>query len=333
MDAEEAHHFTFNSLKALFSVPGLARVWGGRSAAFAAPVECMGLRFRNPVGLAAGFDKDAELGDIWADLGFGFVEFGTVTPRPQPGNPKPRLFRLIEDEAIINRMGFNNQGAEALARKIDRMHRRDLIVGVNIGKNKDTSLEQAPADYRVCMEMLHDQGDYFVVNVSSPNTPGLRQLQDKDKLTEILDAVQGVNQSRPTSKPLLLKIAPDLTHTQLEEAADAAIAAQFNGIIATNTTITRIGLLTAAERVSAIGAGGLSGAPLTQMAESVLAHLKGYVGDKLTLIGVGGIDSGETAVARKHAGAALVQLYSGYVYQGPGLVREVVKAWKKDFVQ
>ncbi len=326
MNAETAHHAVFAALKMGFALPGSGWVLQGRGPAYESPLEAMGLRFRNPVGLAAGFDKDAVLGDTWADLGFGYAEFGTVTPRPQPGNPKPRLFRLVQDEAIINRMGFNNAGADALASRLEKMHRRDLVVGVNIGKNKDTALEDAASDYLKCLQRLHDLGDYFVVNVSSPNTPGLRQLQDKDRLVEILSTLQDWNQGQSVPRPLLLKIAPDLTDTQLEEVAATALETQLAGLIATNTTIARTGLRASATDVEAIGAGGLSGAPLTARAGEVLTFLKQIIQDKMTLVGVGGIMEGAHAAERKAQGADLVQLYSGYVYRGPGLVREVVEA-------
>lgn len=327
LDAERAHHLTFALLRAGLRLPGAAALLGGGRAPETPDLarEVFGLRFRNPIGLAAGFDKDALLGADWRHFGFGFVEFGTVTPRPQAGNPRPRLFRLPADRAILNRMGFNNAGVEVMARRLARMgDRGDLIIGANIGKNKDTPNEQATDDYLRCFERLFDLVDYFVVNVSSPNTPGLRSLQERAPLTQLLATLQRHNQAQPQPRPLLLKIAPDLTEPQLDDILAVARDTQLDGLIATNTTIAREGLQTPAAQVEALGAGGLSGAPLTTRAGDVLHYLHRQSGGQLPLVGVGGIMDGADAARRLAAGAALVQVYSGFVYGGPRTVPDML---------
>ncbi|TNE56450.1 MAG: quinone-dependent dihydroorotate dehydrogenase [Bacteroidetes bacterium] len=290
--------------------------------------QLLGLRFPNPVGLAAGFDKNGSHIPGLACLGFGFVEVGTVTPRPQAGNPRPRLFRLPADRALINRMGFNNEGVDALAARLQRLRERgvpeNIVIGGNIGKNKATPNEQAVEDYLCCFNALFPYVDYFVVNVSSPNTPGLRALQDKEPLTALLQALQDNNQSRPEPKPLLLKIAPDLTDTQLDDIAEIVRQTQLSGIIATNTTISRDGLETAEEEINAAGAGGLSGAPVRDRSTAVIRYLRKKLGQDILIIGVGGIDSYETAREKMEAGANLVQVYSCLVYEGPGLIRRIL---------
>lgn len=314
LDAETAHNLTFT----LAGGP-----LGALSPAFAAnkypalATNAFGLQLPNPLGLAAGLDKDARLLPVWQRMGFGFVEVGTVTPLPQAGNPRPRLFRLKKDRALLNRMGFNNGGVEQMARRLAERP-KGLIVGANIGKNKDTPNERAVDDYLKCFRPLQDKADYFVVNVSSPNTPGLRELQGKEALTEILSELQNINS---LAKPILLKIAPDLTDTQLDEVAQVVQATSVAGIIATNTTLSRDGLHTPAAEVQAIGAGGLSGAPLTARAQQVATHLSGL---GVPFIGVGGIMDGPTAQARLQAGASLVQVYSGFIYRGPALVPEIL---------
>lgn len=289
----------------------------------------LGLRFPNPVGLAAGFDKDGKHIRGMACLGFGFVEVGTVTPRPQAGNPRPRLFRLPADRALINRMGFNNSGLEALVEQLRRLRENGvpdgLVIGGNIGKNKDTPNEQAAADYLHCFEALFPLVDYFVVNVSSPNTPGLRALQEKEPLTRLLQALQEKNRLQVAPKPLLLKIAPDLTDEQLDDIADIVRATGLSGVIATNTTIARTGLRTPEATVAAVGAGGLSGAPVQARATAVIRYLREKLGPEPVIIGVGGIDSAVSAREKLEAGANLVQVYSGLVYAGPGLVREILQ--------
>lgn len=329
LDAERAHHFVFNNLKRAARVPGTKALLRGRYD-YQHPSlarEVFGLKFPNPVGLAAGFDKNAALTDELATLGFGFVEIGTVTPRPQPGNPTPRLFRLPADEALINRMGFNNDGAAAVAERLRRRHNRQLIIGGNIGKNKDTPNEQAGADYVAAFEALAEVVDYFVVNVSSPNTPGLRELQDKAPLIKLLQQVQEVNRARPTPRPLLLKIAPDLSDAQLDDILEIARETQLSGLVATNTTIARPETLrTPTPTVATYGAGGLSGRPLRERATEVIRYLHRRSQGELPIIGAGGIHSAQDAQDKLAAGASLVQLYTGFIYEGPGLVRQINRA-------
>jgi len=287
-------------------------------------VEVAGLKFPNRVGLAAGFDKDAKWLDALALLGFGFVEIGTVTPRAQSGNPKPRLFRLVEDEGVLNRMGFNNEG---LVPTVARLVRRPegLVVGGNIGKNKTTPNERAVDDYLACVDAMHAHVDYFVVNVSSPNTPGLRELQDKEPLTALLRAVVKRNAGHPGKRPVFLKIAPDLTDGQLNDIVDIVLSEGVDGVVATNTTISREGLATDSESVRAMGPGGVSGAPVRARSTEVIRHLAAKSQGQFPIIGVGGIDSVEAAHEKLDAGASLVQVYSGMIYQGPGLPRRLVQ--------
>jgi dihydroorotate dehydrogenase len=292
----------------------------------ALPRELLGLSFANPVGLAAGFDKDGKHFEAMAALGFGFIEIGTVTPRPQAGNPQPRLFRLPQDEALINRMGFNNEGVEALAARLQHHRPPGLIVGGNIGKNKDTPNERASEDYAYCFEALYPYVDYFVVNVSSPNTPNLRELQDKEPLRRLLAELQALNQQKPQPRPILLKIAPDLSEQQLDDILDIVRTTQIAGVIATNTTISREGLRASPARIAAIGAGGLSGQPVKQRATEVIRYLHQKSGGELFIVGVGGIASPEDALEKLAAGAALVQIYTGLIYEGPGLVRRINRA-------
>jgi dihydroorotate dehydrogenase len=329
LDAERAHHLIFDNLKRAARIPGTTAVLRSLYNYQHPSLErkLFGLKFPNPVGLAAGFDKNAVLTDELAALGFGFVEIGTVTPRSQPGNPQPRLFRLPADEALINRMGFNNDGAEAVAARLRLRHDRRLIIGGNIGKNKDTPNEQAGDDYVAAFKALADVVDYFVVNVSSPNTPGLRQLQDKEPLIKLLQQVQEVNQARPTPRPLLLKIAPDLTDAQLDDILDIARETKLSGLVATNTTIARPETLrTPTPAVAAYGAGGLSGRPLRARATEVIRYLHQRSQGSLPIIGAGGIHSAHDAQEKLAAGAALVQLYTGFIYEGPGLVRQINQA-------
>ncbi len=282
-------------------------------------VEVAGLTFPHRVGLAAGFDKDGRWLHELNAMGFAFVEVGTVTPKPQPGNPKPRLFRLKEDRGLINRMGFNNGGLDAL---IERLKRRPdgLIVGGNIGRNKVTPNERAADDYQACFVGLHPHVDYFAVNVSSPNTPGLRELQDRAPLTALLQRLQEHNRAQAVQRPVFLKIAPDLTDAQLDDIVALVADTGIDGVIATNTTISRDGLQTPASQVEAIGAGGLSGAPVRKRSTEVVRYLRER-GD-FAIIGVGGIEDGASAQEKVQAGADLVQVYSGMVYTGPGIVRD-----------
>lgn len=284
-----------------------------------------GLTFNNPVGLAAGFDKDAKLVDELACFGFAFIEIGTLTPKPQAGNNKPRLFRLPADRGIINRMGFNNEGVNVAVERLKRKRSR-VLVGGNIGKNKVTPNEEAFSDYQYCFEQLFDVVDYFVVNVSSPNTPNLRALQDKEPLTQLLSGLMKLNAAKNAPKPILLKIAPDLTEDQLNDIVDIVKEINLDGLIATNTTISREGLKTSEEEVLKIGAGGLSGQPLRARSTEVLKFLRGKLGPDFPIISVGGIMSAEDAVERIRAGASLVQLYTGFIYEGPSLIKKINKA-------
>lgn len=326
-DAERVHYWVCDTLRWLFKrplVPTLLRKY----YTFEHPAlerTIAGLTFKNPVGLAAGFDKNAELVDEMAALGFGFVEIGTVTPRPQLGNDKPRLFRLPADRAILNRMGFNNKGADVAAAKL-RNRTSTIIVGGNIGKNKDTPNERAAEDYVYCFEALYEVVDYFVVNVSSPNTPGLRELQEKAPLTQLLNTLQNRNRTKPKVKPIFLKIAPDLTDAQLDDIIQIVKETQIAGVIATNTTIGREGLRTPAPHLEQLGAGGLSGQPLAQRSTEVIRYLCERSARAFPVIGVGGVASAEEAQQKLEAGAALVQLYTGFIYEGPGLVRRICQS-------
>lgn len=286
--------------------------------------EVFGLKFKNPVGLAAGFDKDAKFVDELACLGFGFIEIGTVTPRPQDGNDKPRLFRFPEDAAIINRMGFNNEGVEAAAIRL-KNRKTDIIIGGNIGKNKVTPNEDAVKDYELCFRHLFDVVDYFVVNVSSPNTPNLRELQEKKPLHDLLLHLQNINLSYPNPKPLLLKIAPDLTDSQLDDVIDIVKSVKLSGIVATNTTIDRDGLNTDKQMIEKTGAGGVSGKPLKQRSTEVVKYISEKTEGKLPIIAVGGIFTAEDAMEKLTAGASLVQVYTGFIYQGPAIAKNICK--------
>lgn len=286
--------------------------------------ELWGIHFPNPVGLAAGFDKDARWVDELSCLGFGFVEIGTVTPRPQPGNDQPRLFRLPADEALINRMGFNNQGSEVAAERLK--HRKEkIIIGGNIGKNKVTPNEDALSDYEACFQDLYNVVDYFVVNVSSPNTPGLRELQDKEPLTRILNRLKELNEQLGKPKPLLLKIAPDLTNSQLDDIVEIVQTTGIQGLVATNTTIDRSNLQTPAAEVDAIGAGGLSGKPLRKRATEVIKYLHNKSNGQIPIIAAGGIYTADDAIEKLNAGAVLVQVYTGFIYEGPAIAKNICK--------
>ena len=318
-DPEGVHHFSFRSIK-LLSKLGLTRL---AKSSFqvedkALEREVFGLKFKNPVGLAAGFDKDAKLYQELSDFGFGFVEIGTLTPKPQPGNPKKRLFRLKEDQAIINRMGFNNGGVEAAVTRLKK--NKNVLIGGNIGKNKVTPNEEAFNDYKICFEALYDYVDYFVVNVSSPNTPNLRALQDKEPLTKLLAGLQELNKLKG-GKPILLKIAPDLTDEQLLDIIDIVKTTQIAGVIATNTTISREGLKSENKEET----GGLSGKPLKDRSTEVIRFLSVKSNKAFPIIGVGGIHSAADALEKLEAGASLIQLYTGFIYEGPELIKRINK--------
>ncbi|TFV93533.1 quinone-dependent dihydroorotate dehydrogenase [Algoriphagus kandeliae] len=323
---ETAHHFTFSLTKFAFNFPligGIIRM-AFRYEDKRLEREVFGLKFKNPVGLAAGFDKDAKLIDEMAMLGFGFIEIGTLTPKPQEGNPKPRLFRLPQDEALINRMGFNNGG---VLEAVERLKKRksDVIVGGNIGKNKVTPNEKAIDDYLFCLEALHPYVDYFVVNVSSPNTPNLRDLQEKEPLKALLTAVKAANDAKQNPKPILLKIAPDLTDGQLDDIVEIVQETGIAGVIATNTTIDRSQLQTNKNKVEAIGAGGVSGKVLKSRSTDVIRYLHQKSQGSFPIIGVGGIFSPEDAIEKLEAGASLIQVYSGMIYEGPSLIKRIKK--------
>jgi dihydroorotate dehydrogenase len=327
-DPEKVHYFVVRNLKRFNRLPGgaaLSRtIWGYDNAQLQKQV--FGLQFKNPVGLAAGFDKNAEMIAEMANLGFGFVEVGTVTPLPQPGNDKPRMFRLPADAALINRMGFNNQGVDIVAERIktyrgSKNADSGLIIGGNIGKNKNTPNENAVSDYVKCFDRLFDVVDYFVVNVSSPNTPNLRALQEKEPLKHILNTLQQRNSKNGISRPILLKIAPDLTNEQLDDIVEIVQETKIAGVIATNTTISREGL-TAQHKGET---GGLSGKPLTQRSTEVVRYLTQRSNHSFPVIGVGGIHSAQDAIDKLNAGAALVQLYTGFIYEGPGLISRINK--------
>jgi len=329
LPAEKAHHLTMQLFDTALAVPGVGT---GMRVAYTLKDQRLrkkvfGLDFPNPVGLAAGFDKDGKYYQAMANLGFGFIELGTVTPRPQAGNPQPRLFRIPQDRALINRMGFNNDGVGALVDRLVKGGRpQDVILGGNIGKNKDTPNEKAVDDYTYCFERLFDHVDYFVVNVSSPNTPGLRALQDKEPLTRLLAHLQSLNQQQSTPKPLLLKIAPDLNEGQLDDIIQIAKDTALSGIIATNTTIARAPLSITQNEIDSIGNGGLSGMPVRQRSTEVIRYLHERSEEKLIIVGVGGIDSPQAALEKLEAGASLIQVYSGLVYAGPTLIKKINQA-------
>ena len=323
---EFIHHISFKFIKFGSMIPG--KMWALRLLFKVNDTrlerEVFGLRFDNPVGLAAGFDKDAKLFDELASFGFGFVEIGTVTPLPQDGNPKPRLFRLKEDYAIINRMGFNNEGIEAAVARL-RRKKSNIIIGGNIGKNKVTPNKKAVSDYEICFEKLFPYVDYFVVNVSSPNTPGLRDLQEKVPLTRLLNRLQKLNIQKGKRKPILLKIAPDLSNEQLDDIIAIVANTKIDGVVATNTTISRNGLKTDKTKVEAIGNGGLSGKPVKDRSTEVIKYLADKSNKAFPIIGVGGIHSAEDAIEKLDAGATLVQLYTGFIYEGPWLIKRINK--------
>lgn len=326
-DPEKIHHFVSFMLRFACSIPGIPRVlkkiYGVNHPELER--EVFGLRFPNPVGIAAGFDKEAKLFNQLACFGFSHVEVGTVTPKGQPGNPKPRLFRLPADQALINRMGFNNAGLEVFAQNL-RKAKPDIIIGGNIGKNTLTPNEQAIEDYCRCFNDLFDLVDYFVVNVSCPNIANLAKLQDKDELVALLNAIQKINHSKPDKKPVLLKIAPDLNNGQLDEVIEIVFETGIDGLIATNTSTLRQGLTTPSTKVDALGNGGLSGKPLRGRSTQVIRYLHEKSEGKIPIIGVGGIMEPEDAIEKLKAGATLVQVYTGFVYSGPAIARRINKA-------
>lgn len=319
-DPEKIHHFTFFMLK---NFGGLTKMF------FPKPLqnkrlerEVFGLKFKNPVGLAAGFDKNATLYKELSDLGFGFIEIGTVTPKAQTGNPKKRLFRLLEDQGIINRMGFNNNGLQAAIQQLKK-NNHQILIGGNIGKNTATAPENYTADYLECFEGLHPYVDYFVLNVSCPNVGSHAKLEDVDYLRELITAVQQINKNKPLQRPILLKIAPDLNDHQLDEIVELVAETKIDGVIASNTSVNRKGLKTSQEELAAIGNGGLSGQPIKDKSTRVIRYLSEKSKNAFPIIGVGGIHSADDAIEKLHAGASLVQIFTGFIYEGPDLIRQI----------
>lgn len=326
MPPEDAHYFTMNLLKKLGNFPPTAFIIKSLYKTKSRPVTVAGLQFPNVTGLAAGFDKNARYIDTLAMLGFGHVEIGTVTPLPQPGNEQPRLFRIPKDNALLNRMGFNNEGMEVVAERLKHV-KSNIIIGGNIGKNKVTPNEEAINDYEKCFKHLYDLVDYFTVNVSSPNTPGLRALQDKEPLMQILNRLVALRELKKQNgkphRPIFLKIAPDLTDGQLDDIVSIVNETGIEGIVATNTTISREGLTTPAAEVEKMGAGGISGKPLTRRSTEVVKYLHTKSGGSFPIIAAGGIMSAKDAKEKLAAGASLVQVYTGFIYEGPELVKRI----------
>lgn len=326
---EKIHHFTFGFVKFFHAIPGVAAATRAQHVVKNKQLEkeVFGLKFPNPVGLAAGFDKDAKLFNELGNYGFGFIEIGTLTPKAQSGNPLPRLFRLPADGGLINRMGFNNNGVNDAAARLKNRN-KNLIIGGNIGKNKATPNQNAVDDYLICLRELHAVVDYFVVNVSSPNTPNLRDLQEKEPLKKLLHSVQNENK-KLGEKPLLLKIAPDLTEGQLDDIVEIAEETNLAGLIATNTTISRANLKTTQTEIKSIGAGGLSGKPVREKSTEVIRFLRKKLGPDFPIIGVGGIFTAADAQEKLDAGATLVQVYTGFIYEGPSIVKKICKGLLK----
>jgi dihydroorotate dehydrogenase len=351
LPAETAHYLSMNCFRAACSLPFVRNLLANRFTHHSpSTTRLLGLTFKNPVGLGAGFDKNAKYLRELKTLGFGFVEIGTVTPRPQSGNDKPRLFRLAKDKALINRMGFNNDGVDVIANRLkqwrknnDRWpmtvdsknksdqkrssipHPAPLIIGGNIGKNKATLNEDAWQDYEICFRALHPYVDFFVVNVSSPNTPGLRELQEKESLRKILTHLQSLNKTFAQQKPVLLKIAPDLTLEQIDDVIDLATEINLDGLVATNTTISREGLAVTQADLAKIGAGGLSGKPVQERSTKVVQYIHRKTSGSILVIGSGGIFTGTDAAEKIRAGAVLVEVWTGFIYEGPLIVKKICK--------
>jgi dihydroorotate dehydrogenase len=330
-DPEKVHYATARMIKITLAIPGMKWVWKKRFKVYDSRLkrELFGITFDNPVGLAAGFDKNASMYNNLSHCGFGFIEIGTVTPLAQPGNEKPRLFRLKQDSAIINRMGFNNDGVQNAVKNLKK-RKTNIVIGGNIGKNKVTPNEEATSDYVKSFDALFQYVDYFVVNVSSPNTPNLRELQEKEPLKELLQTLQQRNSEKAESKPILLKIAPDLTDEQLDDIIEIVMEINLDGVIATNTTISRENLLTNKAVVDNVGAGGVSGKPVAKRSTEVIKYLSKKSNKGFPIIGVGGIHSAADALEKLNAGADLVQIYTGFIYEGPGLVKRINQALLKE---
>lgn len=330
LQPEDAHDFVTRQLKTYANFPGIDRLLDRKFMYKSDDLarEVFGIHFKNPVGLAAGFDKNADYIQELNHFGFGFIEIGTVTPRPQPGNDLPRMFRLTEDEALINRMGFNNKGVDYAVIQLERLkNRTNYIIGGNIGKNKITPNDEAVNDYMDCFNALYEYVDYFVVNVSSPNTPGLRDLQEKEPLTFILNSLQNLNHLKPKPKPILLKIAPDLSDEQLDDIIEIVATTKIAGVISTNTTLSREGLTSPTALINE--AGGISGKPLTKRSTEVIRYLSTQSKGAFPIIGVGGIFTAEDAQEKLDAGASLVQVYTSFIYEGPGVVRAICEGLSK----
>jgi dihydroorotate dehydrogenase len=328
LNPEWVHYFSMNGLQLLCSLPGVKNIITANFRPKGnAQSSIFNIQFLNKVGLGAGFDKNAKYLNELEALGFGFVEIGTVTPKPQAGNDKPRLFRLPKDKALINRMGFNNDGVQAVAKRLQAWHQKKskIVIGGNIGKNKLTPNENAWQDYEICFTALHDYVDYFVVNVSSPNTPGLRELQEKESLKKILTNLQTLNTKHLNPKPILLKIAPDLTDGQLDDVIDLALEIKLDGLVAANTTINRSNLITNHSRLATIGAGGLSGLPLQQRSTQIVQYINKKTSGKIPVIASGGIFTAADAKEKINAGASLVQVWTGFIYEGPAIVKNICK--------
>jgi len=325
-DPEKIHHFTFLFIKISFKIPGVSTLIKKVFVVENPKLErkLFGLTFKNPVGLAAGFDKNAELYNELADFGFGFIEIGTVTPKPQSGNPKKRLFRLQKDEGIINRMGFNNAGVDEAVEQLKK-NKGKVLIGGNIGKNTVTLPENYTKDYVYCFNKLHSYVDYFVLNVSCPNVGSHAKLNDKDYLLELIFTIKNENIKFAKPKPILLKIAPDLNTIQLDEVIEIITKTKIEGVIATNTSISRDGLMASKEKLNTIGYGGLSGKPIKDKSTEVIKYLAEKSNKAFPIIGVGGIHSAQDAIEKLNAGADLVQIYTGFIYEGPSLIKKINK--------
>ena len=321
-DPEFVHHTVFKLIKLSNKIPGVSNVIRSIYVVKDKRLErhLFGLNFPNPVGLAAGFDKDAKLYHELSNFGFGFIEIGTLTPKPQDGNPKKRMFRLTEDKGLINRLGFNNEGVESAVNRLKK--NKSVLIGGNIGKNKTTPNQNAVKDYVFCFNMLFDYVDYFVVNVSSPNTPNLRELQEKSNLKKLLSTLSDLNKNKDKRKPILLKIAPDLNKKQLLDVVEIVTDLNIDGVIATNTTLERVDLKSSKKNET----GGLSGLPLKNKSTEVIRFLKEKSKNAFPIIGVGGVHEPDDAIEKLNAGASLVQMYTGFIYEGPGVVKRINKA-------
>jgi dihydroorotate dehydrogenase len=336
---EDVHYFSMNMLRRFQNVSVLKKIVSSQFSFSNENLkrELFGLTFKNPVGLGAGFDKNAAYLSELEMLGFGHIEIGTVTPKAQAGNDKPRLFRLQEDKALINRMGFNNNGVHAVRGRLENWRKNhsntNMIIGGNIGKNKITENEDAVKDYEICFKELFNTVDYFVVNVSSPNTPGLRALQEKDALTRILSSLQNINHGYSNRKPLLLKIAPDLNQSQLDDIIALSSEVKLDGLVATNTTIERSGLKTSIQKIDSIGNGGLSGKPVFDRSTEVVQYISNQTNHQLPIIGSGGIFNGHDAEKKIQAGASLIQVWTGFIYEGPSIVKNICRSLSRKKAQ